>query len=108
MEFSLGWDTLPSRARSMRGESRRLRRKRDNARTLFIRRPHRRIARRDRAVAIMRPVCSATWRTAADAKSARDHLSRHHAGLIIERARFGIGLGTNTYMPAGQNEQSLR
>jgi hypothetical protein len=35
MEFSLDGDTLPSRARSVRGESRRLRRERDNARTLL-------------------------------------------------------------------------
>ena len=31
MEFSLGRDTLPSQARSVRGESRRLRRERDIA-----------------------------------------------------------------------------
>jgi hypothetical protein len=36
MEFSLGRDTLPSQARSVRGESRRLRRERDNARTLLF------------------------------------------------------------------------
>jgi len=35
MEFSLDGDTLPSQARSVRGESRRLRRERDNAKTLF-------------------------------------------------------------------------
>ena len=35
MEFSLGRDTLPSQARSVRGESRRLRRERDNAKKLF-------------------------------------------------------------------------
>jgi hypothetical protein len=39
-----------------------------------------RIAQRDCAVAILRPVFSANWRTAADAKSVHDHLSRHHAG----------------------------
>jgi hypothetical protein len=60
MEFSLGRDTLPSQARSVRGESRRLRRERDNAMKLFFRCPLRRIAQRDRAVAIMRPVFSAT------------------------------------------------
>jgi len=101
MEFSLGWDTLPSPQHARR--VRRLRRNPDHAKTLSTRRPHLRIARRDRAVAIKRPVFSATWRTAADAKSAHDHLSRHHAGVKIERARFGIGLGTNTYMPAGQS-----
>ena len=36
MEFSLGRDTLPSQARNMRGESRRLRRERDNAKDTFI------------------------------------------------------------------------
>jgi hypothetical protein len=35
MEFSLGRDTLTSQARSVRGESRRLRRERDNAMKLF-------------------------------------------------------------------------
>ncbi len=37
MEFSLDGDTLPSQARSVRGESRRLRRERDNAKTLLFR-----------------------------------------------------------------------
>src|SRR6185437_13811664 len=37
MEFSLGRDTLPSKARSVRGESRRLRRERDNAKKTLIR-----------------------------------------------------------------------
>jgi hypothetical protein len=65
MEFSLGRDTLPSQARSVRGESRRLRRERDNAkkllsRCLVSRCLVRRVAQRDRAVAIMRPVFSAT------------------------------------------------
>ena len=60
MEFSLGRDTLPSQARSVRGESRRLRRERDNARTLLFRRLLRRVAQRDRAVAKMRPAFSAT------------------------------------------------
>ena len=59
MEFSLGRDPLPSQARSMRGESRRLRRERDNAKTHLFRCLLRRIAQRDRAVAIMRPVFSA-------------------------------------------------
>ncbi len=36
MEFSLDGDTLPSQARSVRGESRRLRRERDNAKTPFL------------------------------------------------------------------------
>ena len=52
-----------------------------------------RIAQRDCAVAVMRPVFGANWRTAADVKSVHDHLSRHHAGPKIERARFDIGLG---------------
>ena len=76
MEFSLGRDTLPSQARSVRGESRRLRRERDNTKTLLFRCLLsafrcllRRIAQRDRAVAKMRPAFSATWRTADDAKS---------------------------------------
>ena len=55
MEFSLGRDTLPSQARSVRGESRRLRRERDNAKTLLFRCPLRQFAQRDRTVAIMRP-----------------------------------------------------
>jgi hypothetical protein len=118
MEFSLGRDTLPSQARSVRGESRRLRRERDNAKTHLFRCLLRRVAQRDRAAAIMRPVFSATWRTAADAKSVHDHLSRHHAGLIRERARFEISLSAGAYMPAHgrrwpqmaveHNEQSLR
>ena len=95
MEFSLGRDTLPSQARSVRGESRRLRRERDNAKKLLSRCLVRRIAQRDCAVAIMRPAFSANWRTAADVKSVHDHLSRHHAGPIIERASFDIGLGTS-------------
>ena len=56
-----------------------------------------RIAQRDCAVAIMRPAFGANWRTAADVKSVHDHLSRHHAGPKIERARFDIGLGTSPY-----------
>ena len=60
MEFSLGRDTLPSQARSVRGESRRLRRERDNAKTLLFRYLLRRFAQRDCTVAIMRPVFSAT------------------------------------------------
>ena len=60
MEFSLGRETLPSQARSVRGESRRLRRERDNAKKLLYRCLGRRIAQRDRAVAIMRPVFNAT------------------------------------------------
>jgi hypothetical protein len=60
MEFSLGRDTLPSQARSVRGESRRLRRERDNAKKLLSRCLVRRVAQRDRAVAIMRPAFSAT------------------------------------------------
>jgi hypothetical protein len=60
MEFSLGRDTLPSQARSVRGESRRLRRERDNAKKLLSRCLLRRIAQRDRAVAIMRPAFNAT------------------------------------------------
>ena len=62
-----------------------------------------RIAQRDCAVAVMRPVFGANWRTAADVKSVHDHMSRHHAGPKIERARFdislGIGLGTSPYVP---------
>src|SRR6266568_2183650 len=108
MEFSLGRDALPSQARSMRGESRRLRRERDNAKDTLIPMSLRRIALRDRAVVIMRPVFSATWRTAADAKSVHDHLSRHHAGPIIDRARFDISLGTSTYMPAEQTGNRCR
>jgi hypothetical protein len=80
MEFSLGRDALPSQARSVRGESRRLRRERDNAKKLLSGCTFWRIAQRDCAVAILRPVFSANWRTAADVKSVHDHLSRHHAG----------------------------
>ena len=106
MEFSLGRDTLPSQARSVRGESRRLRRERDNARTLLFRRLLRRVAQRDRTIVTMRPVFSTPWRTAADAKSVHDHLSRHHTGSIMERARFDISLRTSTYMLDRQNGQS--
>jgi hypothetical protein len=60
MEFSLGRDTLPSQARSVRGESRRLRRERDNAKKLLSRCLVRRVAQRDRAVVRMRPAFSAT------------------------------------------------
>ena len=60
MEFSLGRDTLPSQARSVRGESRRLRRERDNAKKLLSRCLVRRVALRDRAMAIMRPAFNAT------------------------------------------------
>jgi hypothetical protein len=76
------------------------------------------VAQRDRAVAIMRLVFGAIWRTADDAKSVHDHLSRHHTGLIRERARFDISFSAGAYMPARgrrwpqmaveQNEQSLR
>ena len=107
MEFSLGRDTLPSQARSVRGESRRLRRERDDTKTLLSRCPLWRIAQRNRAVSKMRPAFSATWGTAADAKSVHDHLSRHHTGSIMERARFDISLRTSTYMLDRQNEQSL-
>ena len=107
MEFSLGRDTLPSQARSARGESRRLRRERDNAKTLLFRRLLRQIAQRNRAVVMMRPVFSTTWRTAADAKSVHDHLSRHHASSINERARFDISLRASPYLPTGQIEPSL-
>jgi hypothetical protein len=62
-----------------------------------------RVAQRDCVVAAMPPVFGANWRTAADVKSVHDHLSRHHAGRKIERARFdislGIGLGTSPYVP---------
>ena len=47
MESSLGRDTLPSQARSVRGECRQLRRERDNARTLLFRRLLQWIAQRD-------------------------------------------------------------
>lgn len=60
MEFSLGRDTLPSQARSVRGESRRLRRERDNAKKLLSRCLLRRVAQRDRAMVIMRPAFNAT------------------------------------------------
>jgi hypothetical protein len=73
---------------------------RDNAKTQLFRCLLRQVAQRDRAVAIMRPVFSATWRTAADAKSVHDHLSRHHAALIMERARFDISLSASVCMPA--------
>ena len=106
MEFSLGRETLPSQARSVRGESRRLRRERDTRRNLLYRCLGRRIAQRDRALVIMRPGFSANWRTAADAKSVHDHLSRDHAGSINERAHFDISLSTTAYMPAWQIEQS--
>jgi hypothetical protein len=49
----------------------------------------------------MRLAFSFNWRTAADAKSVHDHLSRHHAGSINERARFDISLGVGAYVPAG-------
>jgi hypothetical protein len=88
MDFSLGRDTLPSQARSVRGESRRLRRERDNAKKLLSRCLVRRIAQRDCAVAIMRPAFSANRPTAADVKSVHDHLSRHHAGPKIETSMF--------------------
>jgi hypothetical protein len=88
MEFSLGRDALPSQARSVRGESRRLRRERDNAKKLLSGCTLWRVAQRDRAVAIMRPVFSANWRTAADVKSVHDRLSRHHAGPKIETSMF--------------------
>ena len=111
MEFSLGRDTLPSQARSVRGESRRLRRERDNARTLLFRlsrRLLRRIAQRDRAVVIMRPAFSTILRTAADAKSVHDHLSRHHASSINERARFDISLRTSPYVPLSKTGNRCR
>ena len=84
MEFSLGRDTLPSQARSVRGESRRLRRERDNAKKPLSRCLVRRIAQRDHcghnATSIQRD-----WRTAADVKSVHDRLSRHHAGRKSNR-----------------------
>ena len=55
MEFSLDGDTLPSQARSVRGESRRLRRERDNAKDTFSRYLLRQFARRNRMVIKMRP-----------------------------------------------------
>jgi hypothetical protein len=88
MEFSLGRDTLPSQARSVRGESRRLRRERDNAKKLLPGCAFWRIAQRDCCVAITRPAFSANWRTAADVRSVHDHLSRHHAGPKIETSLF--------------------
>ena len=110
MEFSLGRDTLTSQARSVRGESRRLRRERDNAKKLLSRCLVRRIAQRDCAVAKLRPVFSANWRTAADVKSVHDHLSRHHAGPKIENEHVSISASaqahTGPYVPAVQNEQS--
>ena len=108
MEFSLGRDTLPSQARSVRGESRLLRRERDNAKTLLFRHRLRRIAQRDRAVAMMRPAFSTILRTAADAKSVHDHLSRHHASSINERARFDISLSAGTYAPAAKTSNRCR
>ena len=99
MEFSLGRDALPSQARSVRGESRRLRRERDNAKKLLSGCMLWRVAQRDRAVAIMRPVFSANWRTAADVKSVHDRLSRHHAGPKIETSMFRYRLGTSPYVP---------
>src|SRR5438132_228628 len=59
MEFSLGRDTLPSQTRSLRGESRRLRCERDNAKELLPGCALWRIAQRDCCVAIMRPAFSA-------------------------------------------------
>lgn len=82
----------------MRGESRRLRRERDNAKKLLSGCTLWRIAQRDRAVAIMRPVFSANWRTAADVRSVHDHLSRHHAARNRTN-RFRFGLGTSPYIP---------
>src|SRR5207245_7665564 len=61
MEFSLGRDTLPSQARSVRGESRRLRRERDNAKKLLSGCLLQRIAERDCTEPIMRPIFSANW-----------------------------------------------
>ena len=107
MEFSLGRDTLPSQARSVRGESRRLRRERDNAKKLLSRCLVWRIAQRDCAVAIMRPAFSANWPTAADVKSVHDHLSRHHAGpksiehvSISASASASVRAHTGPDMPA--------
>ena len=106
MEFSLGRDTLPSQARSVRGESRRLRRERDNAKKLLFGCLLWRVAQRDRAVAITRPVFSANWRTAADVKSVHDRLSRHHAGpktgTSMFRYRPRPGPHTGPYVPATQ------
>jgi hypothetical protein len=92
----------------VRGESRRLRRERDNAKKLLSGCLLQRIAERDCAVPIMRPIFSANWRTAADARSVHDHLSRHHAGPKIERACFDIGLGTSPHMPAGNTSSRRR
>ena len=66
-----------------------------------------RIAQRDYAVAIMRPAFGANWPTAADVKSAHDHLSRHHAARKsnehVSISALGIGLrigfGTSPYVP---------
>jgi hypothetical protein len=68
-----------------------------------------RIAQRDCAVAIMRPAFGANWRTAADVKSAHDHLSRHHASRKSNEhvsisalgigLRIGFGFGTSPYVP---------
>jgi hypothetical protein len=100
MEFSLGRDTLPSHARSLRGESRRLRRERDNAkkllsRCLVSRCLVRRVAQRDRAVAIMRPVFSATGEPPLTLSLVMISC-QGTTQAQIERARFDIGLGTST------------
>ena len=66
-----------------------------------------RIAQRDCTVAVMRPASDANWRTAADVKSAHDHLSRHHAARksneYVSISGLGIGLrigfGTSPYVP---------
>ena len=103
MEFfpGTGYSPEPSPQRARRVPSTSSR-----ERYCLFRHPLRRIAQRDRALVIMRPGFSANWRTAADAKSVHDHLSRHHAGSINERARFDISLSTTAYMPAWQIEQS--
>jgi hypothetical protein len=98
MEFSLGRDTLPSQARSVRGESRRLRRERDNAKKLLSRCLVRRVAQRDRAVAIMRPVFSTTGEPPLTLSLVMI-TCQGTTQAQIERTRFDIGLGTSTYLP---------
>src|SRR5690242_4011754 len=55
----------------------------------------------------MRPTFGANWRTAADVKSAHDHLSRHHAArksnehgsLSAPGVGLRIGFGTSPHAP---------
>ena len=105
MEFSLGRDALPSQARSVRGESRRLRRERDNAKKLLSLCLVRRVAQRDRAVAIMRPTSNATGEPPLTLSLSM--ITCQGTTQAENRTyRFGIGPSTSTYKPVAQDEQS--